>query len=638
MSGEGTVTFAELALGELVLEALRDLGYEQPTPIQAQTIPHLLDGRDLVGQAQTGTGKTAAFALPFLSQIEVDNPSVQGLILAPTRELAIQVCAALERYASKIPGFRAVAIYGGQSFGLQLKEIRRGVQVVVATPGRVMDHMRRGTLQFDELKWLVLDEADEMLRMGFVDDVKWVLEQTPAERQIALFSATMPTPIRRIAQQHLQDPAEITVQFETQTADTIRERFWVVRGCRKGEALVRILEGESVDGMIIFVRTKSMTTEVAERLETAGYRVAPLNGDVPQNLRERTVNQLKAGRLDIIVATDVAARGLDVERISHVINYDLPGDAESYVHRVGRTGRAGRAGEAISFIAGKQKRALREIESTTGQRIQPMDLPSDEQIQARKLERFGRQIADRLVEGNLDSQRAMIEETIAAQGADPIDVAAALAALLVGDGQPPAAVMRASEPASFERTERRPRRERDERPPRGKQKSSRDDRFQEERPRFEKRPQPTNEPGMESFRIQVGKRHGVQPGNIVGAITNEAGLDSQDIGRIQILDHYSIVDLPEGMPREIYRTLKTVLIAGQELRISREGEVPNKPPRKYGGKPQSGKPRAAKPQTGKSSGAKPKTSKPRGMTPSPGEFQVGRGRMPKRKHQSRRDG
>ena len=619
-------SFSELSLCEPLLETLAELGYETPSPVQAQTIPHLCAGKDLVGVAQTGTGKTAAFALPILSQIDLAQRTPQGLVLAPTRELAIQVAESFAKYAAKLPGFRALAVYGGQSYGIQLRELRQGPHVIVGTPGRVMDHLRRGTLKLDGLKTFVLDEADEMLRMGFIDDVNWILEHTPENRQTALFSATMPPPIRRIAQKHLSEPAEITIENKTRTAGTINHRFWQVRGARKGEALARILAGEAVDGMLVFVRTKSMTNEVAERLEAGGHAAAALNGDIPQAQREQTIQRLKNGRLDIVVATDVAARGLDVDRISHVVNYDLPHEAESYVHRVGRTGRAGRTGEAISFVASKQMRTLRDIEKATRQRITKMELPSPQAIDAQRIARFKQQITEAATAKDIDVYRQLIEEYQQEFDLPVLDVAAALAKLLQKEGS----LRLPSTPATERRPKSEPRESRESQPQHQFRKVAAHEtqhttrreepatttRQPEESTETAPRPEPVErarpqesehaprrpetsqtarqpetkkgdrradsnpEEGMERFCIQVGRTHGVQPGNIVGAIANEAGLSSGDIGRINIFDLYSTVDLPEGMPREIFRMLKKVRVAGQELRISRTEKPKKKPTRK----------------------------------------------------------
>jgi len=443
--------FSDLFLSEPVLAALRDVGYELPTPIQAATIPHLLAGTDVVGQAQTGTGKTAAFALPLLSKIDVSLRATQALVLVPTRELAMQVAEAFERYASHLPGFNVLAIYGGQSYTPQLKSLRRGAHVVVATPGRVMDHMKRGTLQLDSVRHLVLDEADEMLRMGFIDDVEWVLQQAPPERQIALFSATMPPAIRRIAQQHLRTPAQVTIGHEP-SAGKIRQRYWVVSGMHKLDALTRILEAETYDGMLVFTRTKQSTVELAEQLEKRGFAVEALNGDIPQPQRERTIARVKAGQVDVVVATDVAARGLDIERLSHVVNFDLPNDPESYVHRIGRTGRAGRSGEAILFIGPRERGVLRTIERITRQSIEPMQLPSVADVNRQRIARFNQRITAALAAGAAEQFQGLIEHYQREHDVPAVTIAAALASLLQGDtplllaGESPAA-----EPREVER-------------------------------------------------------------------------------------------------------------------------------------------------------------------------------------------
>ena len=709
------ISFADLGLPEPLLAALSDVGYETPTTIQAQTIPYVLAGRDLIGQAQTGTGKTAAFALPLLARIDLEKAVPQVLVLAPTRELAIQVAEAFHSYAARLPGFHVLPIYGGQDYGVQLRGLRRGVHVVVGTPGRVMDHMRRGTLDLRALSCLVLDEADEMLRMGFIDDVEWVLEQTPPERQIALFSATMPPPIRKIAERYLRNPQEISIRLSTTTAATIRQRYWVVSGLHKLDALTRILETENYEGVLIFVRTKIATIELAERLEARGYSCAALNGDVPQKMREKTIEQLKDGKLDLLVATDVAARGLDVDRISHVINFDIPNDSEVYVHRVGRTGRAGRHGDAILFVAPREQHMLRVIERATRQPIERMDLPSTEMVNDKRINRFMQTITDTLTTADLEIFAELVERYQREHDVEPAAIAAALAHMVQGgqplllepqergrrdergsregyrgnpreDSRPPrreggwqpredtrggerayarrpprepeARPMRTDndgprrfEPAPPRRDDQRPRfgaertppQEREHRAPRAdagppradgerpprfaedrapRREDSRPPRFQGERapaqdgdrpprfrpdnaPRFET-PRPPRagddrppreggfraarggeaggEPGsrlsvrtppaagMEGFRLEVGHRHGVQPGNIVGAIANEAGIDSRDIGRIQIHDDYSTVDLPTGMPKDMLSHLQKVWVGGQQLQISRLGD------------------------------------------------------------------
>ena len=566
MAGDTISAFNQLALGKPVLKALDEVGYETPSPIQAQTIPLLLQGRDVLGQAQTGTGKTAAFALPLLSNLDLRQKTPQILVLTPTRELAIQVAEAFQKYAMHMKGFHVLPIYGGQDYRGQIRALQRGVHVVVGTPGRVMDHMRRGTLRLNQLKTLVLDEADEMLRMGFIDDVEWILEQTPAGRQIALFSATMPQQIRRIATRHLNDPQQITIKVKTTTADTIRQRFWLVSGMHKLNALTRILEAEPFDAMIVFVRTRTATVELAEKLEARGFATAPLSGDIPQKQRERTIEHLKKGKLDILVATDVAARGLDVERISHVVNYDIPYDTEAYVHRIGRTGRAGRQGDAILFVAPREKRLLHAIEKATRKKIEVMELPSTEVINDKRIAQFKQRISDTLATEELGLFYQLIEQYQQEHNVPALEIAAALAHLSQGDAPFLLQVGPEARPRKAE-----PRRERPERPLRDRQ-----------------APQPLRaaaaaskdapaEAGMERYRIEVGSRHNVRPGNIVGAIANEAGLDSQFIGRITIHEEYSLVDLPVGMPREIFRDLKKAWVVGRQLRISRVAPKPGAP-------------------------------------------------------------
>jgi ATP-dependent RNA helicase DeaD len=580
--------FRELALDERVLEALLDVGYESPSPIQAATIPHLLEGRDVLGQAQTGTGKTAAFALPILSQIDLARAVPQALVLAPTRELAIQVAEAFQRYAAHLPGFHVLPIYGGQSYQPQLASLKRGAHAVVGTPGRLVDHIKRGTLKLDALRTLVLDEADEMLRMGFIEDVEWILQQTPPQRQIALFSATMPTPIRRIAQTYLREPAEVTIRSKTTTAANIRQRYWIVSGTHKLDALTRILEAESFDGLLIFTRTKQATVELAEKLEARGYAAAALNGDMEQKQRERTIARLKEGQLDIVVATDVAARGLDVERIGHVVNYDIPTDTESYIHRIGRTGRAGRSGEAILFVAPRERHLLRAIERATRQSIAPMELPTVEMVNDRRIARFLQKITDTIAAGAGEPFRDLIEQYEREHNVPALDIAAALVQLAQGNRPlkpgrasiPPEAVTQAIEatiPPPREKT-----------PPPPKPRRPLFDEISaaafkappvaDASPRHHKKKSPRDDEAvpMETFRIEVGHAHGVQPGNIVGAIANEAGLDSEYIGRIDIRDDHSYIDLPVGMPKKIFKDLQKVWVSGRQLRISRATAVPPK--------------------------------------------------------------
>ncbi|MFC1536188.1 DEAD/DEAH box helicase [Pseudomonadota bacterium] len=614
-------TFSELNLIPPVLKVLDEVGYETPTPIQAQIIPFVLDGRDVLGQAQTGTGKTAAFALPILSRINLDEHDPQVLVLAPTRELAIQVAEAFQKYAHHMKGFHVLPIYGGQDYGIQLRQLKRGTHVVVGTPGRVMDHMRRGTLKLDKLKTLVLDEADEMLRMGFIDDVKWVLEQTPPTRQIALFSATMPAVIRKIAEQHLSNPEQISIKNKTTTAMTIRQRYWTVSGRNKMDVLTRILEAEPFDGIIIFVRTKTATVEIAEKLEARGYAAAALNGDIAQKQREQVINRLKKGHLDIIVATDVAARGLDVERISHVINYDVPHDTESYVHRIGRTGRAGRSGEAILFVAPREQRMLSSIERATRQKIEKLEMPTTEDINDKRIADFKQRITDALAEDSLDLFTQIVEQYAQEHNVPAIEVAAALARMVQGDK--PLLVKHA--PKMEERAARRESRSERDRPsaPRGENRGPRSE--GNEPPRRAARATPmmdeSNLPkpgrGMERYRLEVGESHGVKPGNIVGAIANEIGIESEFISKVNIQENYSTVDLPEGMPKAIFNTLKKVRVSGQELNASKiedagfsEGARPRrKPMGRSGGR--SGGDRRPRDGGGRSPKGRPGTDKKR---------------------------
>jgi ATP-dependent RNA helicase DeaD len=594
-----TASFRDLALSDPVLRALADVGYESPSPIQAATIPVLLSGADMLGQAQTGTGKTAAFALPALSRIDLSKHEPQVLVLVPTRELALQVSEAFLRYAAHIKGFHVLPIYGGQSYQPQLNALRRGVHVVVGTPGRVIDHMNRGTLKLGGLSLLVLDEADEMLAMGFVDAVESILEQTPPQRQVALFSATMAAPIRRIAAKHLRSPVEVTIKSKTSTATNIRQRYWMVSGMHKLDALTRILEAEDFDGMLVFTRTKQSTVELAEKLEARGFAAAPLNGDIPQPQRERTVARLKAGQIDILVATDVAARGLDVERIGHVVNYDVPYDTESYVHRVGRTGRAGRKGEAILFIAPRERNMLRAIERATRQVIEPMNLPTVDAVNTFRIAKFKQRVMETVAQSDAKELRPVVEQLEAETGLPLIDIAAALAALAQGatplllggkadrgpaadSVAPPRLLERAYAPERGQASERAPapERPRPSEPPRSAERQSEPDRSRSPLP------EPTRTPRakaagslMETFRIEVGSTHGIRPSNVVGAIANEAGIEGVHIGRVDIREDHSFVDLPEGMPKQVFKLLQKVLVAGRELRITKVSEKPPKPPR-----------------------------------------------------------
>lgn len=555
----GTTSFRDLNLAEPLIRVLDEIGYETPTPIQDQAIPPLMNGRDILGHAPTGTGKTAAFALPLLSGIDVQNKNIQVLTLTPTRELAIQVAEAFQHYASYIKGFHVLPVYGGQEYGGQIRQLKRGVQVVVGTPGRLMDHMRKGTLKLGGLRAVVLDEADEMLRMGFIEEVEWILEQTPAKRQMALFSATMPKQVERIARRYLNDPQEISIKARTATAETIRQRFWQVSGFHKLDALTRILEVEPFDAILMFVRTKTATTELAEKLEARGYAAAAMNGDMAQNHREQTVERLKKGTLDILVATDVAARGLDVDRISHVINYDIPYDTEAYIHRIGRTGRAGRRGDAILFVAPRERRMLAAIEKATRQKIEQMVLPSTETVNNKRIADFKQKITDTLAVGELGFMQGLVEQYRQEHDVPAVEIAAALAKISIGDKS-----MLLS-------------------PDRIKDKTKGKDKIR-------MKPLPDVKDGAERFRLEVGHVHGVKPGNIVGAIANESGLDGEHIGRIQIEAEFSLVDLPVGMPNDVLMDLKKTRICGQQMHITRDGEA--KRPRKRTGKPgPKGKPK-----------------------------------------------
>ena len=561
-------TFSQFELKPALHKALDEVGYETPTPIQEQTIPLLLEKKDVLGQAQTGTGKTAAFALPLLSNLNLRQKDPQVLVLTPTRELAIQVAEAFKKYASQMKSFHVLPIYGGQEYRGQIRGLQRGAHVVVGTPGRVMDHMRRGTLKLGKLSTLVLDEADEMLRMGFIDDVEWILEQTPEERQIALFSATIPQQIRRIATRYLKDPVQITIKDKTTTAPTIRQRFWPVSGMHKLDALTRILEAENFEAMLIFVRTKTATVELSAKLEARGYASTPLNGDIKQSQRERTIEFLKNGKLDILVATDVAARGLDVERISHVVNYDIPHDTEGYVHRIGRTGRAGRQGDAILFVAPREKRMLHAIERATNQKIELMELPSTELINDQRIAKFKQRITDTLATEELGLFYQMIEQYQQEHNVPALEVAAALAKLLQGDSpfMLQAKANRHKEIESWQDDDSKPRKGRGA--DRGKERGKERDKGRgKDHDRAPKKELPLEE-GMERFRLEVGHNHNVKPNNIVGAIANEAGLESQHIGRINIYDDYSVIDLPEGMPKDVFSDLKKVWVAGKQLNIS----------------------------------------------------------------------
>ena len=549
-------TFADLGLDDRLLKALRDLGYEHPSPIQAATIPALLEGRHVVGLAQTGTGKTAAFALPLLARLELKQKTPQALVLAPTRELALQVCEAFERYAAHLRGVHVLPVYGGQGYGVQLSALRRGVHVVVGTPGRIMDHLEKGTLDLSELRFLVLDEADEMLKMGFAEDVETILADTPDDKQVALFSATMPAQIRRIAKKYLTDPVEVTVKAKTTTAPNITQRYLIVSYPQKVDALTRILEVENFEAMIVFVRTKNETETLAERLRARGFSAMAINGDVAQVQRERTVDQLRNGKLDILVATDVAARGLDVERISHVVNFDIPTDTESYVHRIGRTGRAGRSGDAISFVTPRERHLLKAIEKATRQGLTEMKLPTVEDINEVRLSRFDDAITGALESDDLDFFRQVIGHYVDEYDVPEADVAAALAIVQQG-GEP---MLLEPEPVPVpsrrggrdEREAGRARGDRADRGPRGR-----------------------GGQRFATYRINVGKRHRVLPRQIVGALANEGGLGREDFGRIDIRGDFSLVELPAELPAGAWQRLRDTRISGRLIDLSRD-ERPNK--------------------------------------------------------------
>ncbi len=556
-----TLVFRDLPLSDDVQLAVQMAGYMSPTDVQAQIIPHMLDGRDVLAQSQTGTGKTAAFALPILSRLDMSaGAAPQGLVLAPTRELATQVAESFKSYGACMPKLRIAAIYGGADYDPQLRALRKGVHVVVGTPGRVLDHIKRGTLSLDSLRCLVLDEADEMLNMGFLEDVEFVLENSPADKQIALFSATMPPQIRRIAEQHLKDASTVTIGHKAQTSESIEQRCVFVNDGDKPEMLARMLEVEDTDGVIVFTKTKDSTVAVAERLCALGLSAAALNGDLPQARRQRTVDQLKSGQLNILVATDVAARGLDVQRISHVFNYDLPHDSESYVHRIGRTGRAGRSGVAVIFLTFRQRGKLRLIERATNGSIKVVEPPRSREINLKRIERFKAQVVKALAGDDIGVYKKMVEE-VAAETEQPIEmVAAAFAKLARGDQ--PLLVSDLPKSASFDS----PRGDRDAR-----QRGDRDGRDFRDDDRREggagRRPSGPPRQGMERYQIEVGRVDGVRPANIVGAIANEAGISGSDIGSIDIRGSYSTIDLPEGMPKDVYQLLQKTWVSGKQLRI-----------------------------------------------------------------------
>jgi ATP-dependent RNA helicase DeaD len=547
---ESGMRFSDLSLAPPILQAVERAGYETPSPIQAQAIPPLLEGADLLGVAQTGTGKTAAFALPLLSRIDESVKAPQILCLTPTRELALQVAEAIEGYAENLPHLRVVPVYGGTGYGEQIREFKRGAQVVVGTPGRIMDHIEKGYLKLNSLRALVLDEADEMLSMGFIDDIDWILEHTPEERQTALFSATMPKPIRKLAEKHMRDPVEITIKVKAENSPNIRQRFIKVRPHEKRQMLIRLLEIERFDAMLVFSRTKNATMEIAEGLQGRGYAAEPLNGDMPQNLREKTVDRLKRGKINVLVATDVAARGLDVDRISHVLNYDAPFDLESYTHRIGRTGRAGREGDAIIFVTGRETRMLNAIERTLKVPCDQYVFPTLEEMNTRREEEFFAKIEEGL-KGDLGDYRKALQRLIEESDHDTIDVAASLAFLEAGK--------KGLRYEDMPIPPRKPKRDREDRP-------DRQDRFPKQGGRDDRRS--AKDDHLQSYRLEIGEYHGAQKGDIVGAIANEVGIDPKSMGKIRMFKDHTFIDLPKDMPREIFEALKAVWVQGHQLNIS----------------------------------------------------------------------
>lgn len=610
--------FLSLGISAPVLKAVQNLGYEQPSPIQAQSIPILLSGKNLLGTAQTGTGKTAAFALPLLSNIDPQQKTPQILVLTPTRELAIQVAEAFQSYAKHIKGFHVLPIYGGADIGGQLRGLKRGAQVVVGTPGRILDHLKRKSLNLSQVKSLVLDEADEMLRMGFIDDVETILSKTPAESQRALFSATMPAAIKRVADTYLGDAEQVRIKSKTQTVERIKQQYVTVKAHQKMDALTRVLEVEQFDGMIIFVRTKSSTLNIAERLEARGFSTAALNGDLTQALRERTISKLKRGQIDVVVATDVAARGLDVERISHVINFDIPYDNESYVHRIGRTGRAGREGNAILFITPKETRLLRSIEKTTKSTIAPLTMPSNAQVSDQRIQQFTEQLSKTLETPRLDKFREMIVKYVEENDLDMADVAAALT--YENQKERPlfpkldniVAPRRDNSGKNRDKNKDRDGKNRDRK---AKDSFSKDSNSRNSRAKSERviRDEDGNEVPMLTYRLEVGKNDSVEPSNIVGAIANEADISSQYIGQIILHDDYSTVDLPDGMPDEIFKTLKKARVRSKALNISIDKGGDKSAPSSRSPRPRKG-PKKVK-SAGHDNSSKRKTAKNDGSAP-----------------------
>jgi ATP-dependent RNA helicase DeaD len=603
--------FQTLGISAPVLKAVQNLGYEQPSPIQAQSIPILLGGKNLLGTAQTGTGKTAAFALPLLSNIDPQQKTPQILVLTPTRELAIQVAEAFQSYAKHIKGFNVLPIYGGADIVSQLRGLKRGAQVVVGTPGRMLDHLKRKSLNLSQVKSLVLDEADEMLRMGFIDDVETILSKTPAESQRALFSATMPAAIKRVADKYLGDAQQVRIQNKTQTVERIKQQYITVKAHQKMDALTRVLEVEQFDGMIIFVRTKSSTVDIADRLQARGFSSAALNGDLSQAIRERTIGKLKRGQIDVVVATDVAARGLDVERISHVINFDIPYDNESYVHRIGRTGRAGREGNAILFITPKETRLLRSIEKTTKSSITPLTMPSNAQVSDQRIQQFTEQLSKTLETPRLDKFREMIVKYVEENDLDMADVAAAL----TYENQKERPLFPKLDNIVAPRQDNSGKNR--DRNGKNKDRKGKENFSKDRNPRAKSeriiRDEDGNVVPMVTYRLEVGKNDSVEPSNIVGAIANEADISSQYIGQIILHDEYSTVDLPDGMPDDIFKTLKKARVRSKALNISIDNGGGSGAPSDRSPRPKKG-PKKVK-SGDRDSASKRKSAKPDGTAP-----------------------
>ncbi len=560
--------FDEMNLNPIVLNAVQNAGYKTPTQIQNLTIPHLIQGKDMIGQARTGTGKTAAFALPLLSRINLGSRRPQVLVLTPTRELAIQVAESFKTYGAGMKGLNVLSIYGGQSYGIQLTQLKRGVHVIVGTPGRLMDHMRRKTVSFADLSSIVLDEADEMLHMGFIGDVEWILDKTPDNSQIALFSATMPRPIRKIAQKYLTSPKEIIVKSDKTELETINQQYWIIQGTKKIKALIRIMEAVTFDGVIVFTKTKTATLEVAKALENKGFKAEALNGDLAQAARERTINRLKNRYNDILVATDVAARGLDVDRISHVINYDMPPKVDPYIHRIGRTGRAGRTGEAILFLSRNERWMLKNIERATKQRVKELYLPSNSEINEKRVSDFNQAITETIASKDLSFFENLIKNYAQDQDIPMAQVAAALAKLHHGSTP---FLLPKNQTMEHKKTDRKHKTH-----DRGNSKVKNLD-FKKSRLKNNKKknnlPAKSNiiplKKGMERYRIEVGRCHGVRARNIVGAIANEAGLESKYIGNIDINQDFSLVDLPYGMPKQVFKLLEKIRVSSRQMSISK---------------------------------------------------------------------